>query len=322
MTGDGPLRLAILVADHQPALPDLDGVDVRLAMKDDLPETLEYADALLVWDFSAVGVANALPTAKRLRWIHVSSAGVDRVLSDEIRRRDIVVTNTRGVLDTTMAEYVLSLLLAWVKDLPGTLERQGRHEWEHRPTRRLAGLRALVVGVGGIGRSTAAMLRAVGVEVDGVGRTARTGEPPFGTVYAQSSLADVVGDYDAVVVAAPLTRETRGMINARTLDAMRTSAYLINVGRGGLVDEPALVEALRGGGLAGAALDVFATEPLPPKHPLWEMPGVIVSPHMAGDYIGWRDDLLAVFLDNLDRFRGGAPLLNTVDKELGYIPSH
>ena len=231
MSGDGSFRLAILVADHRPDLPDLDGVDVRLATAEQLPEALEDADALLVWDFSAVGVAAALPTATRLRWIHVSSAGVDRVLSDEIRGRDIVVTNTRGVLDTTMAEYVLSLLLAWVKDLPGTFERQGRRHWEHRPTRRLSGLRTLVVGVGGIGRSTAAMLRAVGVDVDGVGRTARTGEPPFGKVYAQSSLTDVVGDYDAVVVAAPLTRETRGMIDAATLAAMRSSAYLINVGR-------------------------------------------------------------------------------------------
>lgn len=311
----------MLVRDHEPDVGELDGVDVRLATKDDLIDAVTDADALLVWDFSAVGVAAALPAARRLRWIHISSAGVDRVLDDEIRRRDIIVTNSRGVLDETMAEYVLGLMLALVKDLRGTFERQARHEWEHRPTYRLAGRRALIVGVGGIGRATAAMLHAVGVAVDGVGRTGREDDPPFGTVYDPAALHDVVGAYDFVVVAAPLTSQTRGMVDASVLAAMRPSAYLVNVGRGELVDEQALTTVLRSGGLAGAALDVFSTEPLPAGHELWTLPGVIVSPHMGGDYVGWRDDLWAVFVANLTRFCSGEPLQNVVDKDLGYVPS-
>ncbi|UPK75712.1 D-2-hydroxyacid dehydrogenase [Nocardioidaceae bacterium SCSIO 66511] len=316
------VRLAVLVGDHEPDLSGVTDVEVRIARQDALPEALSDADALLVWDFSAKGVAEALPTAQRLRWIHVSSAGVDRVLDDEVRRRDFVVTNVSGVLDETMAEYVLGLVLALVKDLRGTLERQFRADWEHRPTGRLAGRRALVVGVGAIGRATADLLRGVGVQVDGVGRTARDGDGPFGTVYGQSDLPDVVGAYDIVVLAAPLTAQTRRMFDASTIAAMRSSAYLINAGRGELVDEPALTDALRSCAIAGAALDVFATEPLPRDNPLWMLPNVIVSPHMAGDYVGWRDDLLEVFLENLDRYRTGRPLLNKVDKELGYIPSH
>jgi phosphoglycerate dehydrogenase-like enzyme len=283
---------------------------------------LPEAEALLVWDFAARGLAEAWPGAARLQWVHVASAGVDRVLTADVRNnRGVVVTNSRGVLDGAIAEYVLGLALAVAKDLPGTLRRQGQRRWEHRPTQRLAGRHALVVGPGAIGRSVGRLLAAVGVTVDAVGsedRPPRVGEP-FGTVVTADRLAEVVGGYDLVVLCAPLTERTRGMVDAEVLAAMRSTATLVNVGRGALVDEKALLRSLADGRPATAALDVTEVEPLPDSSPLWAHPNVIVSPHMAGDVVGWRDDLLALFVENLTRFRDGAPLLNVVDLDRGYV---
>lgn len=313
------LQLVVLADDQDvPDVRGLPGVDIRLVGGADLPHALPSADVLLVWDFTAAGLAEAWHHAQRLRWMHVNSAGVDKVLTPPVVASDVLVTNAAGVLDESLAEYVLGLLLAMVKDLPGTLDRQRRHRWEHRPTRRLAGRRVLVVGLGGIGRATARLLTAVGCTVDGAARRARASDPDVGVVHAADDLRAVIGQYDVIVLAAPLTAATRGLVDRRMLDAMAPDAVLVNVGRGGLVDEDALADALVNGRLAGAALDVFAAEPLPADHPLWDCPGTIVSPHMSGDYIGWRDDLLALFTDNLSRFMRGEPLCNIVDKDLGY----
>lgn len=163
------------------------------------------------------------------------------------------------------------------------------------------------------------LLRAVGMTVDGAGHTARPGTGPFGRIVSSAELADVVGDHDHVIVAAALTAQTRGLINADVVAAMRPSAVLVNVARGAIVDEPALVDALAGGRIAGAALDVFASEPLPPESPLWGMPNVLISPHMAGDVVGWQEFRRQAFLDNFHRYASGAPLRNVVDKQLGYV---
>jgi phosphoglycerate dehydrogenase-like enzyme len=221
----------------------------------------------------------------------------------------VTITNSRGVFDTPMAEYVLGLVLAMAKDLPGTITAQARREWRHRETEQVTGSRAVVVGGGPIGRAIARLLTAVGVRVELVGRR------DFAT------LPELLPRADWLVLAAPLTDTTRGMLDAELLAALRPSARVINVGRGALVVEPDLVDALRAGRIAGAALDVFAREPLPPGSPLWELPGVIVSPHMSGDVIGWRHALVDVFVDNLARYRAGEPLRNVVDKSLGYVSS-
>lgn len=287
----------------------------------DLPHVISSANALLVWDFSASGLAAAWPQARNLVWVHSASAGVDRLLTPEVVSSEVTLTSSRGVLDDAMAEYVLGLVLAVLKDLPGTVRRQLDRRWEHRPTWRLAGRRALVVGPGSIGVSVARLLDAVGVEVDAAGshaRPARSGEP-FGSVHDSSDLARVVGAYDLFVLCAPLTDRTRGLVGETVLHAVRPGTILINVGRGPLVDESALLPALRKGCLAAVALDVVEHEPLPPSSPLWSEPGVLISPHMAGDTVGWREDLLALFVDNLRRFRGGLPLRNVVDKERGYV---
>lgn len=293
--------------------------DVRYVTENGLVEALPGADVLLVWDFRASTLSSAWPVADRLRWVHAASAGVNHVLTPEVVASDVVVTNSRGVFDEPMAEYVLAMALALAKDLPTTLTRQRERRWHHRETERLGGRRALVAGTGPIGRAIGRKLAAVGMTVTGLGRTPRATDPDLGEVLPMSSLSEVLPDMDWVVLASPLTDETRGMIDAKALAAMKPTARLVNVGRGPLVVQDDLVTALAAGGLAGAALDVFVDEPLPTSSPLWEMPNVIVSPHMSGDVVGWRSELVALFLDNLTRYLDGEPLRNEVDKARGYV---
>ncbi len=310
--------MVVLHADDRPTgLADRvgDGAEIVWADAAGLPAALAGAEALLVWDFTSDAVRDSWAAAGGLRWIHTASAGVDRLIFDGSLASDVVVTNSRGVFDTPMAEYVLGLVLAFAKDLPGTLRHQDRREWRHRETAMVAGTVAVVVGGGPIGVAVAALLRAVGVRVRLVGRRARDG------VHAADELPGLLADCDWLVLAAPLTDRTRGLVDADLLARLPPTARLINVGRGALVDEDALLAALRAGRLAGAALDVFCVEPLPKGHPLWSLPGVIVSPHMSGDAAGWRDTLVDLFVDNLARYRAGQPLRNVVDKKFGYVRS-
>jgi len=179
-------------------------------------------------------------------------------------------------------------------------------------------MRALVVGTGAIGREIARLLRAVGMEVCGAGRNARSGDADFGDVVASADLVDHVGDVDHLVVAAPLTDQTRGLVDTEVFEAMKPTAHLVNIGRGPVVDEQALVKALEAGEIAAASLDVFETEPLPPGNPLWVTRGVIISAHMSGDVVGWRDALARQFVDNAERWLADQPLSNVVDKRLGF----
>lgn len=305
--------------------PDMGAIEalaqVRTARAEDLADGLRGADILLAWDFTSAALRSAWPGADRLAWIHTASAGVDNVLTPEVVTSDVVVTNARGVFETPIAEYVTGLVLMTAKDMLGTWQRQQRAEWQHRETHSVQRRLAVVVGVGPIGRAVGRMLAAVGLRVRGVGRSRRTSDPDFGEVAPAEDLRAQVADADYVVLAAPLTEQTRGMIDADVLAAMPASAMFVNVGRGELVVEPDLVRALQEGQIAGAALDVFEKEPLPADSPLWSMPNVLVSPHMAADTVGWRDDLAALFVDNLGRWCAGEPLRNVVDKRLGYVPS-
>ncbi len=305
---------------HPPAMEDVEKhAEVRYATADELPAALPGADVLFVWHFLSDAVPAAWPAADAIRWVHVASAGVDKVLSDDVRAAEVVLTNSRGIFDRPMAEYVLATVLTFAKDLHTTLRLQQRRQWRHRETERIDGKRALVVGTGPIGRAIAAQLAAAGMLVHGAGRTAREADPDFGTVHASDTLAEVYGDFDYVVLAAPLTDQTRGMIDAAALTHFKPTARLINVGRGGLVVEDDLVDALAAGHLAGAALDVFDTEPLPATSPLWEMPNVLISPHMSGDTVGWTEDLVRLFTTNLHAYLEGRPLCNVVDKQRGYV---
>ncbi|OYO20941.1 hydroxyacid dehydrogenase [Enemella dayhoffiae] len=292
--------------------------EVRVCTAAGLADALPGADVLLWWDYFSPALAQAWGYADRLRWVHVASAGVDAVLFDELRDSDVLLSNARGVFDQPIAEFVLASVLAHLKDLPRLYRRQQERHWEHAETLRAAGRTALVVGTGGIGRATARLLKAVGFEVRGVGRTPRVTDPDFGQVVPSAELAEHVGWADHVVLAAPLTDQTRGLVERRVLAAMRPTAQLVNVGRGPLVVEADLIAALESGGIAAAALDVFETEPLPNDSPLWSLPGVQVSAHLSGDVVGWRDSLAEQFEQNLRRWVAGEELPSVVDKQRGY----
>ncbi|MGW5613836.1 D-2-hydroxyacid dehydrogenase [Streptomyces sp. NPDC003877] len=310
----------LLVLDAEP-LPRLGRLTGRARIEHTdaagLAEHLPRADALLVWDFTSRAVRDAWPgEGPRPRWVHTASAGVDHLMCPELAASDTVVTNARGVFDQPIAEYVAALVLAMAKDLPRTLELQRERTWRHRESRKVAGSRAVVVGSGPIGRAITGTLKALGVTTALVGRAARAG------VHGPEDLDRLLSRADWVIAAAPLTDRTRGMFDARRFGVMQPSARFVNIGRGGLVVEDALAEALDKRWIAGAALDVFETEPLPRDSPLWRAPGLIVSPHMSGDIAGWRDELGAQFVELYELWAAGAPLRNVVDKQRGYVPGH
>jgi phosphoglycerate dehydrogenase-like enzyme len=314
--------IAVLCArptDRPPGLGEVD-VDFRFCTAADLAEAVRGARALLLWDFFSTAVRDVWAQAGGLEWIHVTAAGVDTLLFDELRDSDVVVTNARGVFDRPIAEYVLGAVLAHAKDSHTSFTLQQRREWAHRETRSIAGARALVVGTGGIGREIARLLRSAGMQVRGVGRVGGADDPDFGKVTASADLAADVGWCDHLILAAPLTDSTRGLVNATVLRAMKSDAHLVNVARGPLVDESALLLALRDNAIGGATLDVFDTEPLPPDHPMWDAANVTITAHMSGDVVGWRETLADQFTDNVARWLAGEPLVNVVDKKLGYIP--
>ncbi|QNE16341.1 D-2-hydroxyacid dehydrogenase [Pseudarthrobacter sp. NBSH8] len=319
-------RVVVLVAEGQPRPYNLAALDalahVVLTDSAGLAEASRRADILFLWDFFSSALREAWPHADSLKWVHVAAAGVDAMMFEELRSSEVVVTNAHGTFDRPIAEFVLASILAHDKQLHRSKALQQQGIWEHREVTRTEGSRALVVGTGGIGRATARLLRAVGLEVRGVGRTARDDDPDFGAILASEDLAAHAGWADHVVLIAPLTDQTRNMLDREVLAAMKPSAHLINVGRGALVDEPALIEALRSGQIAAASLDVFTEEPVPASHPFWSMDNVHMSAHMCGDVIGWRDALARQFQANLERWTAGEQLNNVVDKQRGYVSRH
>ncbi|NGN91237.1 D-2-hydroxyacid dehydrogenase [Nocardioides sp. KC13] len=307
--GGRPAGMESIEADAEVTYTDAEG----------LADALRGAEALLLWDYFSEAVRDAWPSADSLRWIHVAAAGVDKLLFPELVDSDVTVTNARGIFDRAMAEFVLGSILAVAKDIHRSHDLQAARRWHRRETRLISTETALVVGTGAIGRETARLLRAAGMDVRGAGRTARSSDPDFGEIIASADLAAHVAWADHVVVTAPLTAETRGLISKDVLAAMKQGSHLVNVGRGQIVDEDALVSALRDGPLEAASLDVFEVEPLPHESPLWTMPGVAVSAHMSGDYEGWREALARQFIDNARRWLNGEPLVNIVDKQRGFV---
>ncbi|WP_425280964.1 D-2-hydroxyacid dehydrogenase [Pseudoclavibacter terrae] len=254
----------------------------------------------------------------KLEWIQTNSIGVDAVATPEVAAAGVLVTNARGIFEQPIAEFVLASILCQVKDLRRTLEDQRRGVWNQRTTANLKGRRAVVVGAGGVGARIAVLLRAVGMDVEIVARTRRESGGSvdgvrLGPVFGADELRERLAFADDVVIAAPLTLETVGMMDAEAFDSVRPGAHFVNVGRGAIVNDDALLAALRSGRVAAATLDVFSVEPLPRVHPFWEMENVLISPHQSGDVHDWKRSTVELFVRNLRRWRAGEELENRVN---------
>lgn len=282
---------------------------------------LPDASIALLWDFSSTLLRQHFHRARALRWVHVAGAGVDAVMTAEIADSDVIVTNARGVFNQSIAETVVAMMLIFAKDMLTTISLQTQRTWLHRDTEMLAGQTAVIVGAGEIGRAIGRAIGGLGVDVIGIATSERP-DRDLGLVRSFEDLDSLLPIADFVVLVTPLTDLTRGMIGADQLALMKPTARLINVGRGQLIDEGALIAALQSRSIAGAALDVFQTEPLPVDSPLWTMTNVMVSPHMSADFHGWLEALASQFFDNLYRWLDGRPLVNVVDKNLGYVPGN
>jgi phosphoglycerate dehydrogenase-like enzyme len=297
--------------------------DIQIVVSDD-PEKLKSlaadADAILFADFDGDLLANVLPLANRVRWIHCLWTGVEMILKPKIVAHPAPLTNGRGVFRWPLADWVIAAMLFFAFDLGRVIRQQEQGMWKPFISTSLMGRVLGIVGFGSIGAAAAARARVFGMKIAALRRRPELFEsdsPPDQT-YGPGQLKELMAASDYILVVTPLTAETRGMIGEAEIAAMKPSAVIINIGRGPVIVEAALVRALEAGRIRGAALDVFNTEPLPSEHPFWRMPNVLLSPHTADRVEGFLDPAFESFVENLDRFRKGEPLANVVDKHAGY----
>jgi phosphoglycerate dehydrogenase-like enzyme len=303
---------ARFTADHTGDRPDLSPEDVERWLA-----ILRSADVLLDVDWYAP--AELVTNAPRLRWVQATRSGIGEHLRREgLDRSSIVFTNCAGVHAVPLTEFVVLGLLWLVKDVPGLHAEQARRSWRPGPVRVLAGMRVLLVGLGGLGREVARTLAALRVEVWGLRRSEQAAPPGVTRSVPRDDLREALAEVDALILAAPSTSETHHLIGAPELAAMPAGAFVVNIARGTLIDEAALVDALASGHLGGAALDVTETEPLDPASPLWSMRNVLLSPHRMSIVEGENALITEVFADNLRRFLDGQPLRNRFDPARGY----
>jgi phosphoglycerate dehydrogenase-like enzyme len=248
------------------------------------------------------------------------SAGVEKILFPELVESPVPLTNGKGVFTNALAEFALTSILFFAKDLRQLVRNQQAGQWRQFDIEVIRGQVLGIVGYGDIGRESARLARAFGMKVVAVRRRAvlSNQDPDLERTYSPDGLRDMLAICDYVLVTTPLTPETRGMIGESELAAMKTSAVIINLGRGPVIVESALIAALASRKIRGAALDVFDEEPLPEGHPFYGLENVLFSPHSADHTVGWADLAMYVFIENFERFRTGQPLLNIVDKKAGY----
>ncbi len=261
-----------------------------------------------------------LAAAPHLRWHQTLSAGVNHILTPTYLQRDITLTNGAGTFAIPIAEFVLTYILFHAKNLSLLLQLQAEHTWQRSielPMQEVCGKTLLILGAGHIGQEIAQRAHAFGMRIWGARRHPQP-TPGFEQVVGMDEWKTLLPAADYVVLATPLTPETKGMINAETLRLMRPTSYLINIARGAVVEEAALLTALQEGWIAGAGLDTFLVEPLPAESPFWSLPNVFVTPHCSGFSPQIAERAIGLFLDNFNRYRTGEPLRNVVDKTLGY----
>jgi D-2-hydroxyacid dehydrogenase (NADP+) len=283
------------------AFPEIEVVLVE-SIEKGLPE-MKRADILFTFG-AHIARVDLFVDAPRLKWVQALGTGVDGITDKPSLRPDVIVTNIHGIHGPAMAEAAISAMLALARDLPLYVHHQDRREWVREPVSLLDGKTAGILGVGISGESLAPRLKALGMKVVGLSATPRE-VPGFDEIRPRSALAASVGGFDYLVVLAPYTPSTHNLVDAGILAAMKPKSFLVNLARGGLVDEAALIAALQQGPLAGAALDVFAAEPLPKDSPLWSLPNVLVTPHLGGFYDDYPDRALPILKENLRRFLAG-----------------
>jgi len=257
----------------------------------------------------------AIRASETLRWIVGSQAGLDELDTALMAKRGIIMTNGSGLTAIAVAEYAVMGMLVAAKRYDEVVRHADRHAWPARPPGRgeLDGASALIIGMGAIGQAVADRLKGFNTRVTGVTRSGREG-----TLTPEAWRARL-GDFDYVVLATPVTQETQAMIGAAELAAMKPSAWLVNVGRGALVDQPALIQALKAGTIAGAFLDTVTPEPMPADDPLWDAPNALITMHMSGySQSSLRRRAVELFLENLAAYQAGAPMRNVVDLSVGY----
>ncbi|MBZ5575819.1 MAG: D-2-hydroxyacid dehydrogenase [Acidobacteriia bacterium] len=289
------------------------------------PEAFERAagDATVIFGWSLAGklLRDVFHMAPSVRWVHTRAAGIDNLLFPELIASPTVLTNGSGVFSQSLGEFVLGAILYFAKDFRRMMDNQREGRWAPFTVAEISGQTAGIVGYGDIGRAIATRLRPMGMRVLGMTRRGPllyNMDPLVSQVYGPGDRIAMVAQCDYVIVAAPLTADTRGLMGEAELAAMKPGAVIINVGRGPVIDEAALIGALREKRIRGAALDVFDLEPLPQGHPFYQLDNVLLSPHCADHTADWLDAAMRFFLDNFERYRKREPLLNVVDKQLGY----
>jgi len=283
--------------------------------------TAEDATVIFSWGFSRDLLRKVVGMSPRVRWVHTRSAGLDTLLSPELIESPAVLTNGSGVFSQSLGEWVMAAILYFAKDLGRLVRSRMAGKWDPFDVVEISGRTVGIVGYGDIGRAVANRARALGMRVLGVTRRGPLlyhMDPVVTQIFAPQDRIRMIEQCDYIVVTAPLTKETRGMIGDAEFAAMKPGAVIVNVGRGPVIDEAAMIHALAEKRIKGAALDVFDQEPLPQNHPLYSLENVLLSPHCADHTPDWLDAAMRFFLDNFHRYRKGEPLLNVVDKQLGY----
>ena len=299
--------------------PDLEVV--HLSDYDGVNQDIADADIVIGWSLRG----EQIRAAQNLKWIHSTATAVHALMSPELRASNIIITNARDVHGPVVAEHALALIFALAKRLPQAMRYQQHKHWAQQelwdtqlPPRELRGAPLCILGLGGIGRPLAKLAKCVGMRVVGVRESSQRSCEGVDVVYGFDQLQQALVDAGFVVLALPLTEKTDRLMNAERLSWLKNDTYLINVGRGALVDEVALVDALRKQSLAGVALDVTTQEPLSPDSPLWAMENVLITPHIAGLTNKMWERHYETFTENLRRYWNGEPLLWVVDKAKGY----
>ncbi|MBD1214770.1 MAG: D-2-hydroxyacid dehydrogenase [Dolichospermum circinale Clear-D4] len=310
-----PVEIAHEIEAHLPK----NTIVVRVDSEGNINGDATDAEVYFSWFYlKPTTLHRVLDAAPSLRWHHAPNAGVNHILTPKYLERDLILTNGAGVHGIPIAEFVITYLLAYTKRLPILYQLHAEHNWQRGlPNIELFGKTLLIIGAGGIGQEIAVRAKAFGMRIFGSSRQSQP-LPNFDKVVGANEWKELLPEAEFVVIAAPLTLETKGMIDMETLGLFRPDSYLINIARGAIVDESALTTALEKGWIAGAALDTVFTEPLPAESPLWTLPNVFITPHCSGNSPRVKERTLALFLDNLTRYRQGKPLRNVVDKTAGY----